>query len=65
MAKRLKTLNERIKANDLPPPAEYKTPEEVYEAYTSGKEQGAVYDPEGQEELQAESEAMGFGDAPC
>ena len=63
MAKRLKTLNERIKANDLPPPAEYKTPQEVYEAYTSGKAQGAIYDPETAEEIQAEAESMGFGDA--
>ena len=63
MAKRLKTLNERIKANDLPPPAEYKTPEEVYEAYTSGKAQGAIYDPDTAEEIQAEAESMGFGDA--
>jgi hypothetical protein len=60
---RLKTLDERIKNNDLPPPAEYKTPEEVFEAYTSGKEQGAIYDPTGQEKIQAEAESMGFGDA--
>ena len=39
MAK-LKTLAERIKNNELPAPAEYKTPEEVYEAYTSGLAEG-------------------------
>ena len=60
---RLKTLNERIKNNDLPPPAEYKTPAEVYEAYSSGRELGALWDPDGQEQVQAESESMGFGDA--
>ena len=62
MAK-LKTLAERIKNNELPPPAEYKTPEEVYEAYTSGKAEGAIFDPDGQEQAYAESVAMGYGDA--
>lgn len=61
MAK-LKTLTERIKNNELPPPADFKTPEECYQAYSNGYE-GAIFDPEGQEQVQSEAEAMGFGDA--
>lgn len=62
MAK-LKTLSERIKNNELPPPADFKTPEEVFEAYTNQGYEGALWDPEGQEQVQSEAAAMGFGDA--
>ena len=62
MAK-LKTLSERIKNNELPPPADFKTPEEVFEAYTNQGYEGALWDPEGQEQVQSEATAMGFGDA--
>jgi hypothetical protein len=55
---RLKTLTERIANNELPPPAIFKSAEECASAYERGFE-GAVYDPEGAE--QVESQQFGKG----
>lgn len=60
MAKRIKTLRERERDGDMPEPAEFKSEEEVVAAYESGYE-GAIYDPEGAEECEAQEYGK-FGD---
>jgi hypothetical protein len=44
---RLKTFRERLKANELPPPATYKNADELVAAYETGATEGAIYDPDG------------------
>ena len=60
MAK-LKTLRQRMADGTMPPPAEFKNPEECIAAYESGFE-GAIYDPDGAEEVEAQPDGV-FGDA--
>ena len=60
MAK-LKTLRQRMADGTMPPPVEFKTPEECIAAYESGFE-GAIYDPEGGEEVEAQEDGV-FADA--
>ena len=61
MAKKLKTLRQRMADGTMPPPAEFKNPEECIAAYESGFE-GAIYDPDGAEEVEAQPDGV-FGDA--
>ena len=61
MAKKLKTLRQRMAEGTMPPPVEFKTPEECIAAYESGFE-GAIYDPDGAEECEAQEDGV-FGDA--
>ena len=49
---RLKTYRERFKNNELPDPQDFKNVEELVNAYDSGFE-GAIYDPDGAEELES------------
>lgn len=51
MRRRLKTLRERIREGSLPPGD--LTTTDPYEAYSSGLFEGAIYDPEGDEEMRA------------
>lgn len=57
MAK-LKSFQDRLKDNDFPEPAPWKTPEECQEAYESGFP-GAYLDPEGVAEWEANIAAFG------
>ncbi len=61
MAKKLKTLRQRMADGTMPPPAEFKSPEECIAAYESGFE-GAIYDPDGAEEVEAQPDGV-FSDA--
>lgn len=49
---RLKTYRERFKNNELPDPQDFKTVAEVEAAYSSGFE-GAIFDPDSAEEIEA------------
>ena len=60
MAK-LKTLKQRMAEGSMPPPVEFDTHEECISAYEQGFE-GAIYDPDGAEECEAQEDGV-FGDA--
>lgn len=60
MAK-LKTLRQRMADGTMPPPVEFKNSEDCVAAYESGFE-GAIYDPEGGEECEAQEDGI-FADA--
>lgn len=60
MAK-LKTLAQRMKDDDWPEPAEFKTPEDAIKAYESGYE-GCFPDPDGEEEMTSQVDGV-FADA--
>lgn len=61
MAKKLKTLRQRMADGTMPPPAEFKNADECVAAYEAGYE-GAIYDPDGAEECEAQQYGV-FADA--
>jgi len=56
-----KTLEQRMRDGDMPPPAEFETHEDCMAAYEGGYE-GCIYDPDGAEECEAQEDGV-FGDA--